>query len=48
MEAGRLKTELGYVRTKPRSKAYRKTLEAEVEAMATFLGLQSGSWEIRG
>lgn len=47
VEAGCLKTELGYVGTKPRSKAYRRALESEVDAMATFLRLESGSWEIR-
>lgn len=46
VEADRLKMEIGYVGSAPRTKVYRKGLEGEVEAMALFLGLESGSWEL--
>lgn len=42
----RLRVELGYVRRRPRAKAFRLLAEAETEAMARFLGLESGAWEL--
>lgn len=47
VEASRLKAEPGYIGKEPRSKAYRAALEAEIDAMAGFLKLESGAWEIR-
>lgn len=46
VEDGRLKVDFGYARKRPRAKAFRVQAEAEVEAMALFLGLESGAWEI--
>lgn len=43
----RLNVDTGYVGKRPRSKAFRLAIENEVEAMATFLGLESGSWVLR-
>lgn len=43
---GHLDVEFGYIGKRPRSKAFRFLAEAEVEAMALFLGLESGSWKI--
>lgn len=48
VEAARLKVELGYIKSPPRSRAYRHALDAEIEAMTTFVHLESGSWEIGG
>ncbi|WP_309026198.1 DNA glycosylase AlkZ-like family protein [Pelagicoccus enzymogenes] len=45
VESGRLKVDFGYVGKRPRGKAFRSLAEAEVEAMALFLGLESGAWE---
>lgn len=42
----RLQLEIGYVDKPPREKAYRTALEAEVESLTTFLGLESGAWEL--
>ena len=42
----RLKAEFGYVSKRPRAKAFRLLAEAEMESMATFLGLASGDWEL--
>ncbi|WP_146515116.1 DNA glycosylase AlkZ-like family protein [Rubripirellula amarantea] len=42
----RLSVEFGYVGKKPRAKEFRLLAEAEVEALATFLGLPSGCWEL--
>ena len=41
-----LRAEFGYVGKRPRAKAFRVLAEAEVEAMARFLGLASGAWEL--
>jgi len=41
-----LRVEFGYVRQRPREKAFRLAAETEVEAMARFLGLESGAWEL--
>ncbi|MGB7345955.1 MAG: crosslink repair DNA glycosylase YcaQ family protein [Pirellulaceae bacterium] len=38
-----LNMEFGYVAKRPRAKVFRLQAEAEVEAMATFLGLESGA-----
>ncbi|MDQ8187644.1 crosslink repair DNA glycosylase YcaQ family protein [Pelagicoccus sp. SDUM812002] len=46
VDSGRLDTEFGYAGKRPKGKAYRVAAEKEVEAMAVFLGLESGSWEI--
>lgn len=42
----RLNVEFGYVKNRPRAKIFRSLAEAETEAMAQFLGLESGSWEL--
>ncbi|WP_372897951.1 DNA glycosylase AlkZ-like family protein [Stieleria sp.] len=42
----RLDVQLGYVSKRPREKAFRMQAEAEVEATAKFLGLDSGAWEL--
>ncbi|WP_158222496.1 DNA glycosylase AlkZ-like family protein [Rhodopirellula sp. MGV] len=42
----RLNVEFGYHRKRPRDKTFRSHSESEVEAMATFLGLESGQWQI--
>jgi uncharacterized protein YcaQ len=41
VKAGELTAELGYVDTPPREKAFRRELEAELDRMRTFLGLES-------
>lgn len=41
----RLELEVGFVGKRPRSAAFRKSLESESEALAIFLGLESGAWE---
>jgi len=41
-----LHVEFGYASKKPRAKAFRLLAEAEVESMATFLGLKSGAWKM--
>lgn len=46
VEDERLKVEFGYVGKRPRAKTFRILVEVELEAMAKFLGLQSGAWEI--
>lgn len=46
VEVARLKVEFGYVKKCPRAKVFRSLAEAEVEAMATFLGLESGAWDL--
>ncbi|MDQ8181745.1 crosslink repair DNA glycosylase YcaQ family protein [Pelagicoccus sp. SDUM812005] len=46
VEAGHLKVALGYVGKRPREKAFRLAVENEVEALAKFLGLGSGAWEL--
>ena len=48
VENSRLKVEFGYVAEKPKTRAFRKALETEVESLALFLGLESGSWEVVG
>ena len=48
VEGKRLTVEMGYVDKRPRAKAFRLAIEAEVEAMTTFLGLESGAWELKG
>ncbi|MFT5122916.1 MAG: hypothetical protein ACI97B_001548, partial [Verrucomicrobiales bacterium] len=47
VDGERLAVDIGYVGNPPRSKAFRLAIEAEVEAMATFLGLASGAWELQ-
>ncbi len=47
-EGERLVVEMGFVDKRPRAKAFRLAIEAEVEAMTTFLGLASGAWELKG
>nr|WP_286178184.1 crosslink repair DNA glycosylase YcaQ family protein [Rhodopirellula sp. JC639] len=44
----RLNVQFGYADKRPRQKVFRLQAEAEVEAMARFLGLDSGAWEIEG
>lgn len=39
LQHGELKAELGYVKTPPRERAYKRELEAELERIARFLGL---------
>lgn len=46
VDDGRLKVEFGYVGKRPGGKGFREAAEAEVEAMARFLGLESGAWEV--
>ncbi|QDV45131.1 hypothetical protein Enr13x_50050 [Stieleria neptunia] len=41
-----LQVEFGYADKRPRPKAFRLQTEIEVEAMAMFLGLPSGAWEL--
>ena len=41
-----LSVEFGYTSKRPRAKAFRAQAETEVEAMAQFLGLESGAWEL--
>ncbi|MFN0129027.1 MAG: DNA glycosylase AlkZ-like family protein [Verrucomicrobiales bacterium] len=43
----RLNVTMGYVRKRPRVKAFRLGVEVEVEAMAIFMGLKSGAWELK-
>ncbi len=40
---GRLQSEVGYVGRPPRDRAFRRELEAELDRMRAFLGLESGS-----
>ncbi len=47
VEKKRLIVELGYVNQRPTSKAFRQAVESEVEAMTTFMGLESGAWELK-
>ena len=42
----RLNVQFGYAGKRPREKAFRMQAEAEVEATAKFLGLDSGAWEL--
>jgi len=42
-----LRVDIGHIDKTPRSKAYRSALESEVDAMAGFLGLESGAWELQ-
>ena len=46
VEQKRLKVEFDYVGKRPRAKAVRLLVEAELEAMVRFLGLESGAWEL--
>ena len=46
VEDNLLKAEIGYATKRPRTKAFRLLVEAEVESMATFLGLDGGRWEL--
>lgn len=46
IDGERLNVGIGTVGKRPRAKAFRSAVEAEVEAMTTFLGLESGSWEL--
>ncbi len=43
----RLELEIGYLGEPPRDASFRFALDAEAEAMATFLGLESGAWELK-
>lgn len=47
VDGKRLDLEIGFVGKRPRAKAFRVALEAEVEAMTTFLGLESGAWNLK-
>ncbi len=42
----RLEVDIGYVGKRPREKAFRIAVETEVDAMTTFMGLESGAWEL--
>ena len=42
----RLNLEFGYVKKRPREKSFRLLAEEEAEAMALFLGLERGAWEL--
>lgn len=46
VEGDQLNVDVGYVAKRPRAKAFRLAIEAEVEAMAEFLGLRSGAWKL--
>lgn len=41
-----LDVEVGFAEKRPQAKAFRVSLENEVESMATFLGLASGAWTL--
>jgi uncharacterized protein len=41
--SGRLQSQFGYVGKPPRDRAFRRELEAELDRMRTFLGLESGA-----
>lgn len=41
-----LKVNFGYEGNRPRPKTFRSSAEEETEAMAKFLGLRSGAWEL--
>jgi len=41
MVAGRLKSQIGYVASAPRDRLFRRELDAELERMRTFLGLEA-------
>jgi uncharacterized protein YcaQ len=43
----RLVVSIGYALKRPRVKAFRSAIEEEVDAMALFLGLESGAWELK-
>lgn len=45
---GRLEVGIGYISECPREKAFRPAIEAEFEAMAAFLGLESGAVDWKG
>lgn len=47
VEGERLVVELGYVEKQPREKSFRQAIESEVEALAQFLALASGAWEVQ-
>ena len=42
-----LDVQFGYLGKPPRAKAFRLAADAEVEAMTTFLGLESGAWTLK-
>ena len=44
---GELESELGYVRSPPRDRAFKRELGAELDRMRTFLGLESGKTKSR-
>ncbi len=46
VDGGQLNVDIGYVGKRPRAKAFRLAVEAEVEAMTVFLGLESGAWKL--
>lgn len=48
VEEGRLKVGFGYAGKRPGTKVFRKAAEREIEAMARFLGLGSGCWDLEG
>jgi len=42
----RLEVNVGFVDKPPLGKAFRSAIEAEIESMTIFLGLDSGSWQL--
>ena len=46
VENERLQVELGFIGKRPRTKAFGLLAEVETESMATFLGLESGAWDL--
>lgn len=46
VDGQQLDVAIGYIGQRPRAKEFRRALETEVEAMAMFLGLESGSWKL--
>tara|TARA_S200002703_G_C3767930_1_gene236411 strand:- start:667 stop:1278 length:612 start_codon:yes stop_codon:yes gene_type:complete len=45
IEGERLRLDTGFVGERPAGKGFRRAFEDEAEAMASFLGLESGAWE---
>jgi len=44
VKSGELKADLGYVKSQPRDRAFRRELKAELERIQDFLGLEIQSW----
>jgi len=42
-----LHVEIGYFGKPPQERAFRLAIEVEVESMTTFLGLESGAWNLK-